>query len=398
MIAAWALLIVGVLLATSGSTIAVGAAAVNRLELARWVTQRLRGANIAGALLASPGRILGAANALATGGVLLTGLGLVAVLAPLPPLVGVVVILLLAVPIAVTGMYAVPRVVGRRWAEGIVRRAAPTMDRLARIFEPMLPSGPGSGAAGMAAVVQAGGGDAFEQRGELAVVAGVLAFTQRPVRDIMTPRTAIVAVVEGTSLADLGRLLAETGYSRLPVYRGTIDNIVGIFYAFDLLKVAPGGELAVRPVSVVPTSKPCADLLFEMQRERRQFAVVLDEFGGTAGIATFEDLLEALVGEIFDEHDGSATPEGAVLDLFEVDGAMAAREVAARFDVALPGGSETIGGLLARAAGRIPKVGERFVLGGLEFDVLQGSSTRVERLAVRRGPVATTPLDATSSR
>src|SRR5438034_1333768 len=110
-------------------------------------------------------------------------------------------------------------------------------------------------------------------------------------------------------LVDVARMLAESGYSRLPVYRDSLDNIVGVVYAFDLLKVGPDGELPLRPVSVVPASKRCADLLVEMQRERRQFAVVLDEFGGTAGIATFEDLLEELVGEIFDEGDHAAGPE-----------------------------------------------------------------------------------------
>jgi CBS domain containing-hemolysin-like protein len=399
MIAAWTVLLVGMLLATGGSTIAVGAAAVGRLELARWVTRRLKGASLAGAVEVTPARILGAANGLATVGMLLSGLGVMAVLTPLPPILAGVVVVCLVVPLAAMVMYAVPRAVGRHWAEEIVRRAGPTMHLIARVFEPLLPSGPGSGTTGMAAVVRAGGADAFERQGELAVVAGVLAFTQRLVRDVMTPRTAIVAVAEDTPLADLGRLLAETGYSRIPVYRGSLDNIVGTIYAFDLLKVAPGGELPVRPVSVVPTSKPCGDVLFEMQRERRQFAVVLDEFGGTAGIATFEDLLEALVTEIFDGNDAAAPGDAAGAgELVEVDGATAARDVAARFGVAFPAGSETIGGLLARAAGRIPRVGERLLLSGLEFDVLQGSSTRVERLAVRRGPVPTVPLDIAGSR
>lgn len=397
MIAAWTVLCVGLLLAGAGSTVAVGAAAMSRLQLARWVSRRLSGASLAGVLLATPGRVLGAANGLATLGVLLTGLGIMATMTDLPLPVAVVVLLLLAVPIVVMLVYAVPRAVGRQYAERIVRRTGPLMDVIARVFEPLLPSGPGSGGSGVAAAFGAGATDTFEQQGELAVVAGVLAFAHRPVRDVMTPRTGIVAVAEDAALADLGRLFAETGYSRIPVYRGTLDNIVGMIYAFDLLKVQPGGELPVRPVSVVPTSKPCGDVLFDLQRERRQFAVVLDEFGGTAGIATFEDLLDALVGEIF-EGPPRMVGEGGASEVVEVDGATPARDLAARFGVALPGGSETIGGLLARAAGRIPRVGERFMLGGLEFDVLQGSSTRVERLAVRRGPVNATALDAAALR
>jgi CBS domain containing-hemolysin-like protein len=163
-------------------------------------------------------------------------------------------------------------------------------------------------------------------------------------------------------------------------------------YTFDVLQVSPDGKLPVRPVTVVPASKRCADLLYEMQRERRQFAVVLDEFGGTAGIATFEDLLEELVGEIFDEHDHSGQVEPTSAQLLEVDAATPFADVAVQFGVTVPGASGTVGGVLARGAGRIPQTGERFVLAGLEFDVLAASPTRVERVAIRRGPAPAIPI------
>ena len=209
----------------------------------------------------------------------------------------------------------------------------------------------------------------------------------------MTARTEIVAVSEGASIPDVARIVAESGYSRLPVYRDSLDNIVGMVYAFDLLTATAGGALPLRPVVVAPGSKLCADLLFEMQRERRQFAVLLDEFGGTAGILTLDDLLGVLVTAVFGEAERTALEEGgAAQGVLEVDGSTPASDVAARFAAQLPLAAETVGGLLARLAGRIPRAGERFTLQELEFDVLAAGPTRVDRVVVRRLPIAVTPL------
>jgi putative hemolysin len=149
---------------------------------------------------------------------------------------------------------------------------------------------------------------------------------------------------------------------------------------------------------VTPASRNCGDLLLDMQRERRHLAVVLDEFGGTLGIATLEDLLEELVGEIFDEHDEEvrALPN-ATGTIFETDGNVSVEAMQERFGVILPPGrSTTIGGLLVEWAGRIPNAGERFVVRGLEFDVIQASPTRIERLLIRSGPTPAVPLLAGS--
>jgi putative hemolysin len=122
--------------------------------------------------------------------------------------------------------------------------------------------------------------------------------------------------------------------------------------------------------------------------------VVLDEFGGTLGIATLEDLLEELVGEIFDEHDEEVRPlSAAVATLYETDGNVSSQALEERFGVSLPlGRSTTVGGLLVEWAGRIPNAGERFVVQGLEFDVVQASPTRIERLLIRSGPTPAVPL------
>jgi CBS domain containing-hemolysin-like protein len=224
---------------------------------------------------------------------------------------------------------------------------------------------------------------------EIVVLAGVLTFTERAVREVMTPRTQIVALDESATAYAAATRFTESGYSRLPVFRESLDHITGMVYVFDVLKVEGTDRLPVRPVLAVPASRRCADLLFDMQRERRQLAVVLDEFGGTAGIVTLEDLLEELVGEISDETDRPMAESLPVPDLLDVTGTERVSEIAARFRVDLPGDRETVGGLLAKALGRIPRTGERVVLGGLEFDVLSATPTRVERVVVRAAAAGT---------
>jgi putative hemolysin len=209
-----------------------------------------------------------------------------------------------------------------------------------------------------------------------------------------------VAVDEGAALEDIRMVFAQSGYSRIPVYRGTLDEIVGMLHAFDLFKLRPGDPLPVRPVAATPASRTCGDLLLDMQRERRHLAVVLDEFGGTLGIATLEDLLEELVGEIFDEHDEEVRPEPpAGPTIFETDGNLPPEALEERFGVTLPRGrSTTMAGLVVEWAGRIPNAGERFLVRGLEIDVLEASPTRIDRLVVRSADTPAAPLpDASTS-
>jgi CBS domain containing-hemolysin-like protein len=204
----------------------------------------------------------------------------------------------------------------------------------------------------------------------------------------MTPRTNLVAIPEDAPLDDIAAVFAQSGYSRLPVYRGTLDEIVGMLHAFDLFKLQPGDKLPIRPVANAPAGRNCGDLLLDMQRERRHLAVVLDEFGGTLGIVTFEDLLEELVGEIFDEFDeGAGGGSGTTPLLFETDGATPISAIEEHFDRKLPTATtSTVAGLLAELAGRIPVAGERFIVRTLQFDVVQASPTRVERVLIRLVP------------
>jgi CBS domain containing-hemolysin-like protein len=388
----WLLLLTGVAVAATGVTLATGTLAVSRVELYRWISHRLRRAGSAAPVLAIPGRLLGAAGGIATVGILLAAFGLMASTARLPLWLGAVTVLVAAIPILLTVVCAVPRALGQRWAEPIVENAVPWLDRLSTLSAPLVLAGTDARPRTALAAFLGSDEESLDTAELITVLLGVLSFTERPVREIITPRTDIVAIREGAKLDEVGQMFAEGGYSRVPVYRDSLDNIIGMIYALDLLKVAPRAELPLRPVAVAPASKPCADLLFEMQRDRRQFAVVLDEYGGTAGIATFQDLLAELVGEIFPDAEGRGNGKAGVVEVAEVTGATPCDEIEARFDIALPSQAETVGGLLARTAGRIPQSGERYVIAELEFDVLAATPTRVERVVVRRGPVPTVHL------
>src|SRR6185295_16602111 len=182
----------------------------------------------------------------------------------------------------------------------------------------------------------------------LIMLGHVISFAQRTVRDVMTARTELVAIPEEAGYDEMAQSFVQSGYSRLPVYRGTLDEIVGMVHVFDLLTAKPGEPVPIRPVVMAPASRNCGDVLLDMQRERRHLTVVLDEFGGTLGIVTLEDLLEAMVGEIFDEHDETAERRAhGIPTILETDGSADVTAIEARFAVVFPPGpSHTIGGRL----------------------------------------------------
>ena len=386
------LLVAGLLLAIASAAVGVAAAAVSQLELTRWVSYKLRGAGGAAGVLENPGRVLATANALTTLGILCAAAVIPALLARTTPTVLGVFTLVLGVPLLVSAAYLVPRVVGRRWAEPIVARAAPRLDRLGALLAPFVPWRDPSQRTTLAAVLTSADTEALASADEMAVVSGVLAFADRPVRELMTPRTSIVAIPEGLPAAEAAHVCLQSRYSRYPVYRGSLDDVVGVAHAFDLLRLAPDAPVPMRPTLIVPGATRAADLMLEMQRGRGHLAVLLDEFGGTAGLVTFEDLLRDLVSEIFE----SGVPPGGEdvpARIVEIEGSAPASRIPELLGVPLEArGAQTVGGLLVQALGRIPRPGERFALQGLEFDILAASATRVERVAVRPGPVRTVPL------
>jgi CBS domain containing-hemolysin-like protein len=393
MTVALAALLVGLLVAGVSAAIGVAAATVSQHELTRWVAYKLRGSAATVNVLQNPGRTLATANMLTTLGVLLAAGAIPALLAATTPTFLGIFTIAVGVPLFIGAAYLVPRVLGRRWAEPLVARAVPVMDRFGNLFSPFIPRREGSTRTTLAALLTSADTDSLATTDEMAVVSGVLAFADRPVRELMTPRTAIVAFPEGILTAEAAHVLQQSGYSRYPVYRGSLDEVVGVAHTLDLLGRQPEDPILVRPPLTVPGTMRAADLMLEMQRGGRHLAVVLDEFGGTAGLVTFEDLLNDLVSELFEP----AAKTTDVTRVVEVEGSTPASELAAKLGGGVEltgtvGSVQTVAGLLIQALGRIPRAGERFILKGLEFDILAASATRVERIAVRPGPVRTITL------
>jgi CBS domain containing-hemolysin-like protein len=218
----------------------------------------------------------------------------------------------------------------------------------------------------------------------------IVDFTGTVVREVMTPRPDIIAIRVDATLLDLRTLFREEQYSRIPVYRDSFDNIVGIVFVKDLVALPHGAEppmtTLMRTAHFVPESKRVSELLKEMQRRQTQMAIVVDEYGGTAGLVTVEDLLEEIVGEIRDEYDvesETVTDEGH--GSFVFSGKVSVDEVRERLDVEIEReGFETVGGYLLSHLGRMPYVGETFEVGDLAFEVLEVERRRITKVRVRR--------------
>lgn len=227
----------------------------------------------------------------------------------------------------------------------------------------------------------------------------VVEFHDAVVREVMSPRTEIVAVPSSATMADLRDLMAEKRHSRLPVFKDQIDDIVGVVHLKDLLDALrssdPGEPIAplIRDAFFVPESKQVADLLREFQSRKTQIAVVIDEYGGTAGVVTVEDLLEEIVGEIQEEQDQeepglSREGDGRYL----VRGAATVDDLNEAMGTDFPSeGFETVAGLIYNELGRIPRAGEIVEVGSLRLEILKADSRRI--LLVR----ASRPAGAESS-
>jgi putative hemolysin len=205
---------------------------------------------------------------------------------------------------------------------------------------------------------------------EREMIAGVIGFADKVVREVMTPRTDMVCVTADTDLVAAARVSEETGYSRLPVYQDSVDNVIGILYAKDMVSAFQSGrreltaaQIARKPAPVVPESKSAGQVLNLMQRNRLHAAIVIDEYGGTAGLVTIEDLLEEIFGEIQDEYDTEAEPVRVIDEAtIVVDARVSVAEVEERLGVDLPEGEfDSIGGFILDQLGRLPAVGERTV-------------------------------------
>ncbi|MDE1148991.1 MAG: hemolysin family protein [Azospirillaceae bacterium] len=240
---------------------------------------------------------------------------------------------------------------------------------------------------------------------ERVLLANILKLRGRAVVDIMVPRADILGIEISISLNDLIRRFSEDAHSRMPVYRETLDDVIGMVHIKDVLAVVADQrpfDLAaiVREVQIVAPSMPILDLLLHMRQAHQHMALVVDEFGGIDGLVTIEDLVEEIVGEIEDEHDEAVQPriierpDGTLI----VDARLPLEEFEARVGPVLDDEEreevDTLGGLVFSLAGRIPRRGETLVHpSGIEFEVVDADPRHIKRLRVRNLP-ARTGLDA----
>jgi len=238
--------------------------------------------------------------------------------------------------------------------------------------------------------------DTAEQEGliegeERKLLQSIVDFGDTLVREVMTPRPDILAIEESATIGGLRTLFREQEYSRFPVYKESLDTIAGFVFIKDLVLLGGTDDersisSLIRPAVVVPETKRVPELLKQFQRQQTQCAIVVDEYGGTAGLVKIEDLLEEIVGEIRDEYDVES--EGIVDEghgRFVFSGKVDVDEVAQRLDVHIErAGFETVGGFLLSHLGRVPVVGERFDIDELTVEVLDAERRRVNRVRITK--------------
>lgn len=227
--------------------------------------------------------------------------------------------------------------------------------------------------------------------GERAMIRSVMVLDETDVGEIMTPRTDVVGIEVGQSYDQTRELAVADGHSRIPVYEESIDHIVGMLYAKDLLRTDDVDSFSLRNVmrgvTFVPETKDLASLLREFQANRVHIAIVVDEYGGTAGLVTIEDILEELVGEITDEHDAepAAPPIQRIDDkTVDVDARIRVEELNEELDIELPEDDayDTVGGYVFSKLGRIPAVGEEITEGLVKIVITEAQERSVGRLRV----------------
>ena len=237
-------------------------------------------------------------------------------------------------------------------------------------------------------VEQSGEGGSL-RHGDARLLEGVFEFSEKTAEEVMTPRTDIAALEADAEMPEAADMIASSGRSRYPVYTDTLDEIIGVVHTKDILRALrdqPGTTVrqVMRQPLFVPGTREVEDVLADMKRLKTHLAVVLDEYGGTAGLVTMEDLLEEIVGEILDEHDAvealPITPSDGTMTL---DASLPLTEFNSRFDADLDDTDyTTLGGFLFGQLGRLPRQGDRIKVGELHFEILEMDGRRVDRVKV----------------
>lgn len=236
---------------------------------------------------------------------------------------------------------------------------------------------------------------AFEPE-EAELLENVFRFGDRQVREVMTPRTEMILVEQGATLAEFLRIYGENSHTRFPVYAGETENVMGIISAKDVLKTLSAREVrgeesvtaVTRRTHFVPETKRVAELFEELRASGNQMAIVVDEFGGLAGLVTLKRLLEELAGPVGEEGEAPEEEYEAIDEFtFQVDGAMDLAEANEELGLNLPEGDfETVAGFVLDVLGHIPSQGERFEYGGLRFEVVEMKNLKVESVKLVKPP------------
>ena len=288
---------------------------VSRIWLRHWAEQRLRGSPSADLYLERPQRLLlaaatGVAVTVYVAGALIGSVGDVSIAVVGRRLAIFAVIVLIAGQL-------IPRAVGRRWPTTVLPFLLPILRaveialtpfivvarRVTSWITPRAPTQVETERDDLEDLLREGELEGVGERTEMAIISGVVQFGHKTLAEIMTPRSEVFAIDERIRGPELALRIAQSRYSRVPIYRETLDNVIGMVHAFDVLKDTSEQPVRLRPVAEARTSARCNDFLFEMLRGRRHLAVVRDDTGRLEGIVTLEDLLEELVGDIRDEHD-----------------------------------------------------------------------------------------------
>jgi putative hemolysin len=319
------LLVISIIVVASLTATATAVRSVSRIWLRHWVERRLSGAPAAELYLARPQRLILAATTAVSLTVFAAGT-FIGTAAPDSMARRAQAIVMYALALLVLGQL-LPRAVGRRWPSFIIPPFLPLLRVVEFALMPLLMvvrrlTGEahqereerwGADADTLGELLREGELEGVGEHTEIAIIEGVVHFGEKRVRDVMTPASDVFAVDAASAPGEIARRIAQSGYSRVPVYEGSLDRIQGMVHAFDVLDAPEGGAIALRPVGVTSPMTACNDLLFRMLRDRRHLTVVRRDDGTTAGIVTLEDLLEELVGDIRDEHDEPRTerPAGA---------------------------------------------------------------------------------------